>query len=90
MAKTELTDNESLDLDDIRVILSESILELRSGKSTPAAINAISNATGKILSSVKLEMEYHKQTGQRPHIKMMAQLGAPSDGAQPPDEKTRR
>jgi hypothetical protein len=62
-------------LNDIRVILADSIRELRAGSSSPANINALSNATGKILSSVKLEMEYYKAIGRKPQIDMIIDRG---------------
>lgn len=58
-------------LSDIRTILADGIRELRSGAQSPASINALSNATGKILSSVKLEMEYYKAIGKKPQIDMI-------------------
>lgn len=79
MAKNTAPTNGAMSLDDIRQILSDGIRDLRSGTSSPANINALSNATGKILSSVKLEMEYYKAIGRRPHINMMASLDAPAD-----------
>lgn len=55
-------------IDDLRVILSEEIEKIRNGKTTAANVNAITNATGKILSSVKLELEYGKLHGRTPQI----------------------
>lgn len=57
-----------LTLQQLRGILSEQIEKIREGQATAANVNAISNATGKILSSVKLELEYHKLTGKTPNI----------------------
>jgi len=45
---------------EIREILCEEIDNLRSKKTTPANVNAIVNATGKILTTVKMEIEYAK------------------------------
>ena len=59
---------ETMDNKGLRQILSEEIEKLRKGETTPATINAITNATGKILSSVKLEIEYHKLLGMKPDI----------------------
>lgn len=53
----------SLNLNDIRNLLSEEIGRLQAGTTTAAGLNAITNATGKILSTVKLEMEFYKLTG---------------------------
>ncbi len=64
-----------LSLNDLRAILSDEITKIRNGRSTPATVNAVSNATGKILSSVKLEIEYHKLIGKTPTIPMLAGEG---------------
>ena len=58
-------------IDDLRNILSEEIDNLRAGKSTAATVNAIVNASGKIMSSIKLELEYTKLCGGTPMIPMM-------------------
>ena len=65
------TQKVSKNINDLREILSEEIDKLRAGKTTPANINAITNATGKIFSSVKLEMEYAKILGEKPDIKYL-------------------
>jgi len=57
-----------MDINSLRTILAEEIGKLRDGETTPANVNAITNATGKILSTVKLEMEYHKLLGKTPDI----------------------
>lgn len=63
--------NGVLSLDDLRAILSDEILKIREGNATAASVNAISNATGKILSSVKLQMEYYKMTGKSIDIPLL-------------------
>ena len=60
-------------INDLRKILSEEIDKLRNGDTTPANINAITNATGKIFSSIKLEMEYAKLLGEKPNILYITQ-----------------
>lgn len=50
-------------LDDIRIVLSDEIQKIQSGQTNAATVNAISNATGKILSTYKLQMEYYRLTG---------------------------
>jgi len=60
--------NELKTVNDMRSILTEEILRLRAGTTTAANVNAIVNATGKILSTVKLEIEYNKLLGQMPDI----------------------
>lgn len=46
--------------EDIRKILSEEILLIKAGKSTPSRANAISNLVAKILASAKLDIEFHR------------------------------
>lgn len=53
-------------MNDIRAMLCEEIEKLRSKKTTAAEVNAITNATGKILSTIKLEMEYAKLANKQP------------------------
>jgi len=53
---------------DIRLILAEEIVKIRAGETTAANVNAIVNATGKILTTVKMEIEYNKLIGKTPHI----------------------
>ena len=53
---------------DLRNVLADEISKLRNGDTTPAHVNAVTNATGKILSTVKLEIEYNKLIGNTPHI----------------------
>jgi 3-methyladenine DNA glycosylase Mpg len=53
-------------MNDIRAILCDEIEKLRDNKTTAANVNAVTNATGKILSTIKLEMEYAKLTNKNP------------------------
>ncbi len=46
--------------EDIRLILSEEIVLIKAGKSTPSRANAICNLVAKILSSAKLDIEFHR------------------------------
>lgn len=47
-------------MNDVRKVLCEEIEKLRENKTTPANVNAIVNATGKIISTIKLEIECAK------------------------------
>ncbi len=58
--------------DEMRTILSDEVRRIRTDETTPAAANAVSNAVGKILSSVRLEMEYARLVGRKPFIEMLA------------------
>jgi hypothetical protein len=55
-------------VNDLRLILAEEIEKIRSGNTTAANVNAIVNATGKILTTVKMEIEYNKLIGRTPLI----------------------
>ena len=55
-------------VNDMRVMLTEEIIKLRNGETNAANVNAIVNATGKILSTVKMEIEYNKLLGKVPTI----------------------
>ncbi len=59
-------------VNDLREILSDEIIKLRTGKSTAANLNALVNATGKILSSYKIEIEYNKLQNKVPNIPFMS------------------
>ena len=61
-------------LDDLRKILSEEIDKVRKGETSAANVNAVTNATGKILSSIKLEMEYYKLLGKVPEIDFIKKI----------------
>lgn len=58
-------------LNELRSILSDEIGKIREGKTSAASVNAVSNASGKILSSIKLELEYCKLVGKQPQIAAM-------------------
>jgi hypothetical protein len=58
-------------LNDLRNILSEEIEKIRDNKTTAVNANAITNAAGKILSTIKLELEYCKRIGTTPNIDFM-------------------
>lgn len=61
----------TLTLNDMRAILSDEIERLRSGESTPATAGAVTNAVGKILSSIKLEMDYLHAAGRKVDIPLL-------------------
>jgi hypothetical protein len=52
-----------LNMAELREALSDQIRKLQTDETTPGKANAVTNASGKILSSIKLEMEYFKQLG---------------------------
>ena len=58
-------------VNDLRTILIDEINRVRSGKTTAANANAVVNASSKILHSIKMEIEYAKQTGKELSIDFM-------------------
>ena len=76
--------NPTLNLHGLRGILAEEIVRLRAGETTAANVNAVTNATGKIIATVKLEMEYYKMIGRTPNIPMLTEGSAVPDA--PSDE----
>ena len=58
-------------VNDLRAVLSEAIDDLRHERSSPANVNAIANAAGKILHTLRLQMEYQQMTGIRQGIPML-------------------
>jgi len=63
---------QQLNVNDLRNILAEEISKLRDGQTTAANVNAINNATGKIIATVKIEMEYCKLVGKTPRIEFIS------------------
>ena len=59
-------------MNQIREMLCEEIDARRAKTTTPANVNAIVNATGKILTTVKMEMEYSKLMNKQPDLRFMA------------------
>lgn len=59
-------------INDIRQILMDDIKSLRNGETTPANVNAVCNAVGKVLQTIKMQMEYAKSVGKMPDIPMLS------------------
>lgn len=53
---------------DLRNHMIEELELLRKKKTTPAAANAAANISGKIMYSVKMELEQHKIAGTTPSV----------------------
>lgn len=66
-SKVEIV-KQQMTFDELRSILSDEIDKLRNGDTTAVTVNAISNATGKYLSSIKLQLELYKMLGRRPDV----------------------
>jgi hypothetical protein len=55
-------------VEELRDFLAKELERVSHGETTPAAANASANLAGKILSSVKMELEYNKMAGSNPNI----------------------
>ena len=55
-------------VEQLRDFLANELERVSAGGTTPAAANASANLAGKILSSVKMELEYNKMAGSTPNI----------------------
>ncbi len=53
---------------ELRAALCDTIADVREKKITPDAAEAISNASGKIIASLRVELEYRRQRGERPEM----------------------
>lgn len=57
-----------MDANTLRKTLAEQINLLHAKKGDPKVANAIANTAGKIISTIRLELEYCKQYGLTPSI----------------------
>lgn len=57
---------QDLSMSAIQKVLWDEIHELRAGKIKPADLSAITNAAGKILSTLVLELRFAELTGEKP------------------------
>ena len=74
----ETTSRPITTIDSLREILIDDIAALKAGNTTAANVNATTNAVGKILSTVKLEMEYYRLIGRTPQITLLAPSEEPT------------
>lgn len=58
----------------LRDALCEVIDELRSHSITPDEAEAVSNASGKIVASIRVELEYRRMRGEVPNLAFMEAL----------------
>ena len=63
-------------MNQLRDILCDEIDALREKKTTAASVNAVVNATGKIFTSIKMELEYAKSVGRQANMQFI-ELAAP-------------
>jgi len=55
-------------VEELREFLSNEMSKLANGEATPSSVNAMANLAGKMLQSVKLEVEYNRIVGATPNI----------------------
>jgi hypothetical protein len=53
---------------ELRELMTNDLQRVSEGDITPAVANACSNLCGKIISSVKLEVDYNRMTGSNSEI----------------------
>jgi len=63
-------------INDLKNVICEEIDKLRNEKTTAANVNAITNASGKVISMVKLQLEYAKLIGLKPQMDFILKLKA--------------
>lgn len=74
---------EQLNMEELRGVLVEEIHKIRDGNATAANVQAITNAVGKILSTIKLEMEYCRLVGRTPNIPLLTAPASAVSEARP-------
>lgn len=58
-------------LADFQQILSNEIVKVVQGETTPSNANAVVNLTATYLRTIKMQMDYAKQTGKTPNIPLL-------------------
>jgi len=56
---------------ELRAVLCDTIAAVREKTITPDAAEAVSNASGKIIASLRVELEYRRQRGEVPQLQFM-------------------
>ena len=70
--KKRTAEKKEMSVNSIREILWDEIHALRNDETSAANLSAITNASGKILSTVALQMKYAQMTGKKPDIDMLS------------------
>ncbi len=55
-------------INELRAVLCETIAAVRAKEITPDAAEAVSNASGKIVASFRVELEYRRMRGEVPPL----------------------
>lgn len=53
---------------ELRAVLCDTIAAVQAKEMTPDAAEAISNASGKIIASLRVELEYRRMRAEKPEI----------------------
>lgn len=61
-------------VEELRDFLAADLERVSNGDITPAVANASANLSGKILQSVKLELEYNAAVGAQPNISFLGNI----------------
>lgn len=65
-------------VDKLRGYLVDEIEKLRTGQTTAASANAVTNAAGKYFQSIKLEIELCKVSGRTPRADVLGAVDQPA------------
>jgi hypothetical protein len=60
---------------ELRTVLCETLAAVRDKTMPPDAADAISNASGKIIASLRVELEYRRMRGEVPALPFMESTG---------------
>lgn len=63
--------NTPTNMNELRAVLCDTIAAVRSKEITPDAADAVSNASGKIIASFRVELEYRRMRGEVPTLGFM-------------------
>lgn len=66
-----------MNLEKLRGMLAEQMDKLRAGNADVKNVNAMVNAAGKVIASVRLELDYAKMIGITPSVPFMLQNKIP-------------
>lgn len=61
-------------VEELRAFLARDLERVSTGEINPAVANASANLSGKILQSVKLELEYNSAIGASPNISFLGKI----------------
>jgi len=66
-------------VEELRAFLANDLQRVSDGDISPAVANASANLSGKILQSVKMELEYNALVGSQPNIGFLGKLNRKID-----------